>query len=268
MKTKELRFGSFILDLERLRLVGPSGALEMRPKTFEVLKYLAENSGRVVGKGELLEAVWSQVTVTEDALTHCVSEARRSLGSEGRLIETVPRRGYMLVSATAETARSDWERRLARRADLLPFIRRHQLAVVATNSKSGIPQSSVVRFVVTDAFELLFTAHREHRKVANLRADSKMSAVVGWDEMQTLQVEGMGEVLNGEALDEARSMISALAPDHYELRHRIEGLQYIKFKPSWMRYSDFRSNPASILTLDLATGTEGRSARVYRAEPA
>jgi DNA-binding winged helix-turn-helix (wHTH) protein len=40
----------------------------LRPKTFEFLRYLAGNPGRLVSKDELLAAVWPNVVVTEDSL--------------------------------------------------------------------------------------------------------------------------------------------------------------------------------------------------------
>ena len=268
MQGKSIRFGTFALDMATMRLLGPSGAIELRPKTFDVLLYLAKNPGRVMSKAALLDAVWPNVTVTDDAISHCISEARRALGTDGAvLIETVPRRGYMLVaSAELPTSRSDWERGMTKQSELLPFARRHRLAVVATCSTSGMPQASVVSCLVTDAFELLFTAHREHRKVANLQADPNVSAVIGWDDAQTLQLEGSGELLLGSAREAAQKFMADQGLELYEMRRRIEGLQYIKMTPSWMRYSDFRINPARILTLDLVNGSETLSARVHRAE--
>ena len=65
---KFMKFGAFTLDLDRQRLVGVSGPLELRPKCFDALRYLAEHAGRVVSKDELLDAVWSHVTVTEESL--------------------------------------------------------------------------------------------------------------------------------------------------------------------------------------------------------
>jgi general stress protein 26 len=150
---------------------------------------------------------------------------------------------------------------------LLPFARRHRLAVLATCSASGVPQSAVVSFHINDEFQLFVSAHREHRKVANLRANPKVSAVIGWDDLQTLQLEGHAELLDGTSLDDAKRYISTLALDEFEWRQRVEGIVYIRITPNWMRYSDFRINPASILTLDLATGAETRAARLYRAEP-
>lgn len=103
MALRSLRFGSFTLDLERLSLSGPSGFVELRPKSFDVLSYLLHHAGRVVDKEEMIKAVWPGVTVTEESLTQCISEVRRALGDESRrIIKTVPKRGYlfdMLISA-------------------------------------------------------------------------------------------------------------------------------------------------------------------------
>lgn len=270
MPTSGMRLGRFTIDLAKCCVIGPNGRIDLRPKAFAVLAHLAANSGRVVGKDELLEAVWPDVIVTEDALTHCISEVRRSLGSEGSgMIETVPRRGYMLVSPTVERGmRSDWELGQVRRSDLLPFARRHQLMVLATASATGMPQASVVRFLATDTFEIIFTAHVRQRKLANLRQDARASAVIGWDDYQTLQLEGIAVVLIGQDLDDARQLFAHQVPAEYEWRRRIEGLEYIRLSPGWIRYSDFRQNPASVLTVDIASGSETRTAAVWRADPA
>jgi DNA-binding winged helix-turn-helix (wHTH) protein len=97
MQHKTIRFDAFTLDLERQRLIGASGPLDLRPKCFDVLRYLAEHAGRVVSKNELHDAVWPHVTVTDESLTQCISEIRRAIGDERRqVIKTIPRRGYLL----------------------------------------------------------------------------------------------------------------------------------------------------------------------------
>jgi adenylate cyclase len=96
MPRKSLQFGSFTLDLERLCLRGPAGEVELRPKSFEVLRYLVEHAGRVASKEEVMAAVWSNVTVTDDSLIRCISEVRHAIGDESqRIVKTVPRRGYL-----------------------------------------------------------------------------------------------------------------------------------------------------------------------------
>jgi TolB-like protein/DNA-binding winged helix-turn-helix (wHTH) protein/Tfp pilus assembly protein PilF len=88
-----LRFGRYVLDLERGCLLAGDEEISLRPKTFEFLRYLASNPGRLVSKDELLAAVWPNVVVTEDSLFQCVAELRRALADE-HLIKTVARRGY------------------------------------------------------------------------------------------------------------------------------------------------------------------------------
>jgi TolB-like protein len=75
-------------------------AVVLRPKTFALLIHLADRAGSVVGKQELMDAVWPGLVVTDDSLTQAVSELRSALDDrEQQLIRTLPRRGYMLDAA-------------------------------------------------------------------------------------------------------------------------------------------------------------------------
>lgn len=70
--------------------------MELRPKSFEVLRYLVEHAGHVAAKEEVMAAIWSNVTVTDDSLIRCIGEVRRAIGDESqRIVKTVPRRGYL-----------------------------------------------------------------------------------------------------------------------------------------------------------------------------
>ncbi len=101
--TKQVRLGIFTLDIARASLHGPAGQIELRSKSYDVLRYLAERPERVIPKGELLEAVWPDVTVGDDSLAQCISDIRRALGpSSWEMVKTVPRRGYLL-SVPADT---------------------------------------------------------------------------------------------------------------------------------------------------------------------
>ena len=101
-----LFFADLTLDSEKGRLIGPSGDVALRAKSFAVLAHLARNAGRVVAKEELIAAVWPDVNVTEDSLTQCISDIRRALGPDSEnLLRTIPRRGYLIpVAATAATS--------------------------------------------------------------------------------------------------------------------------------------------------------------------
>ena len=87
----------FMLDLARGCLRLGDQDIELRPKTFEVLRHLADNAGRLVLKQDLYEAVWPDVAVTDDSLVQCVRELREKLRDRDHsLIKTVHRRGYRL----------------------------------------------------------------------------------------------------------------------------------------------------------------------------
>ena len=91
-----VHFDVYTLDLGRCSLRRGKDQIELRPKAFDVLRYLIENWGRVIGKEELIQAVWPGVFVTDDALVQCVRDIRFALADEAcRIIKTVPRRGYL-----------------------------------------------------------------------------------------------------------------------------------------------------------------------------
>jgi sulfatase modifying factor 1 len=106
-----LQFDRFVLDLTRGCLRTGDQDIDLRPKAFEVLHYLAENAGRLVPKQELYEAVWPDVTVSEGSLVQCIRDLRHKLGDDDhRLIKTMSRRGYLLdaiVSAQAPQSSLD-----------------------------------------------------------------------------------------------------------------------------------------------------------------
>ena len=69
---------------------------------MEVFVRLAEARGAVVSKSELLDTVWPDTIVGEDALTRAIGELRKALGDDARsprFVETIPKRGYRLVCA-------------------------------------------------------------------------------------------------------------------------------------------------------------------------
>jgi TolB-like protein/DNA-binding winged helix-turn-helix (wHTH) protein len=100
-----LRFDRYILAVDRGSLLVDGNEIALRPKTFAVLRYLVENSGRLISKDELFAAVWPNLAVTDDTLVQSVGELRRALADDGaRLIRTVPRRGYRFDAAVFHVA--------------------------------------------------------------------------------------------------------------------------------------------------------------------
>ena len=104
-----LSFSNFTLDLTRGCLLRDGEEVKLRPKTFETLRHLVENSGRLISKDEMIAAVWPDTSVTDDSLVQCLIEIRRALGADGQqIVKTVPRRGYIFA---AKVTQNDLDKR-------------------------------------------------------------------------------------------------------------------------------------------------------------
>ena len=107
---KEHRFASFRLDSANEQLWHGRREIRLRRKTFEVLRYLVEHPAQLVTKEALLDAVWSQVAVSDSMPAICVRELRKALGDDDetrRFIETVHGRGYRFIAQVTSKAASD-----------------------------------------------------------------------------------------------------------------------------------------------------------------
>src|SRR6476620_5568140 len=93
------QFGEYTLDLAQGCLRTAGREVDLRPKSFEVLRCLVENAGRLVIKDELIKAVWPNVIVTDESLARCISEVRQAIAdSNQKIISAVPRRGFRFSS--------------------------------------------------------------------------------------------------------------------------------------------------------------------------
>jgi DNA-binding winged helix-turn-helix (wHTH) protein len=73
---------------------------ELEPKVFDVLAYLAAHHARVVGRQELLDAIWTRGGVSDAVVATSVMKARRAIGDTDPhlpIIRTVHRVGYRLA---------------------------------------------------------------------------------------------------------------------------------------------------------------------------
>jgi predicted ATPase/DNA-binding winged helix-turn-helix (wHTH) protein len=100
----DICFGPFRLDLVGERLWRGAEAVALTPKAFALLRYLAERPGQLLTKQDLLDAIWADALVTDASLHVCIREIREALGDPARApqyVETVHRRGYRFIGATA-----------------------------------------------------------------------------------------------------------------------------------------------------------------------
>ena len=98
---RAFRIGEWRVRPELHRLAYGTSDVQVEPRIMAVLVRLAERPGEVLTRDELLDAVWGDVVVQEEALTHAISRLRRTFGDDPRApryIETIPKRGYRLVA--------------------------------------------------------------------------------------------------------------------------------------------------------------------------
>ena len=134
------------------------------------------------------------------------------------------------------------------REQLVAFIRRHRWGVVSSvaaeaDIDSGRPQSAVVGVAVSDQLELVFDTLGSTRKARNLRRDPRIAVVIGWDQEQTVQVEGIADEPTGADLARVQSCYFAQFSDGPS-RLSWPGITYFRVRPTWIRFSDFRAGSA------------------------
>ncbi len=103
-------FGPFRLEVTEHRLMRDDQLVPLRPKLFELLLVLIQNSGHLLEKNELIEAIWPESFVEEGSLSRSISMLRHALGEhDGEFIETVPKWGYRFVAGVREWPPADLE---------------------------------------------------------------------------------------------------------------------------------------------------------------
>src|SRR4051794_18914928 len=97
---RKLRFGPFELSIGERVLRRDGRVLALGDRALDILAYLADRPGEVIAKQELMDHVWSNVTVEEGSLRVHVAAIRKALGDGqfgNRYIANIKGRGYSFV---------------------------------------------------------------------------------------------------------------------------------------------------------------------------
>src|SRR5258705_8471323 len=103
----KLRFGPFELSIGERVLRRDGQVLPLGGRALDILNYLADRPGEVIAKQELIDHVWSDVTVEEGSLRVHVAAIRKALGDGqfgNRYIANVKARGYSFVGTVVPPA--------------------------------------------------------------------------------------------------------------------------------------------------------------------
>ena len=96
--------GEFAVEPLRGCVTGRDGqSRHLAPKAMEVLICLAAAAPETLTRGQLLNKVWGERFVSDEVLTHAITELRHALGDDPgspAYIETIPKCGYRLLRTT------------------------------------------------------------------------------------------------------------------------------------------------------------------------
>jgi TolB-like protein len=98
-------FEEYAFDTDRRELHRGADVVSVTPQVFDLIDYLIRNRERVVGKDDLIKAIWNGRSVSDAALTTRLNVARTAIGDSGeeqRFIKTLPRKGFRFVGAVRE----------------------------------------------------------------------------------------------------------------------------------------------------------------------
>jgi TolB-like protein/DNA-binding winged helix-turn-helix (wHTH) protein/cytochrome c-type biogenesis protein CcmH/NrfG len=220
---KSFCFEGHILDLRRGCLRRDDREIELRPKSFELLRYLVENAGRLVPKDELIKSVWPNVTVTDESLARCVSDVRLALNdSEQHIIKTMLRRGYLFAAPVWVAAQEGSPagpigpagvighdgNALELKSGMRASAPRFSLVVLPFSNLSGDPAQDHVADVITEGLTTYLSRIRDSFVIARGTASAYKDKAT--DLRQIGQALGVRYVLSGsEHHSGARVRVSA-----------------------------------------------------------
>lgn len=125
---------------------------------------------------------------------------------------------------------------MSRKEFLYDYIHSKMIGVLATMGTGKAPESAVMEFGDTPELELIFDTLKQTRKYVNLKMNSHVSFVIGWENGETVQYEGVAEELLGAKRKKYSAIMFKKNPSfaRWEL---LPGMTYFKVTPRWIRFS-------------------------------
>lgn len=244
-KNPAFQFDDVRVEAHSFRVWKAGRPVSVEPKAFEVLLYLIQNSGRLVNKKELLDAVWKEAFVTENALTREIAQLRKALGEDARkakYIETVPTRGYRFIaeltdgSAAGSGTVTSGERGGERDAPMSSPRHVDGRAGATKRFRQYVPSVTVISLCVLSAAVVAILIWQSRKSSADneslgVRKITQITASVGLDHYPSLSPDGSYVAYSSDQSGSFEIYLRQLAPGGREIQITSDGQQ--NFQPAW-----------------------------------
>lgn len=94
------KFGDYVFDEQQIRLLHQGQEINAEPKVLELLALFINQPDNIISRQDILDAIWPNSLVTDNAINKLIANLRKLLGDEvknPRYIQTIPKRGYRLI---------------------------------------------------------------------------------------------------------------------------------------------------------------------------
>ena len=225
-------FDDVEIDPGEFRVVKSGQAVPVEPKALQVLVFLLENRGRLVEKGELLNAVWKDAFVTENVLSRAVAQLRKGLADDARdsrYIETVPTRGYRFI-ADVEVQDSQIEDGQIQPETASPSTVHQPKSKPERSRRTRIVIAGLAGVVFVAAFVLVLLRRQpaEHLEVLG---STQITTSRGISMYPTFSPDGSAMAYSAESGKGFEIFVRQLAPGGREVQITTDGGQNIQ--PAW-----------------------------------
>ena len=128
---------------------------------------------------------------------------------------------------------------------LQEFMNAQPVAVISTVTPEGQPEAAVIGFACTAELELIFYTRLTTRKHHNFTANPHAAFVIGWQDLVTVQYEGVVSQLEGARLADAKAFYLQKNPfaKKFEAEPQVA---FFQATPQWIRQTDIKQQPWNI----------------------
>lgn len=138
------------------------------------------------------------------------------------------------------------------RDELVAFVRRHAVALVATRGPAGTAHAAEHSIAITEEAEFIFETSIHSQRYANIVGFSQVALIVGATEPVTVQSEGIADVLTNDA-DRDRCLRVYFQQFPAGRKRALEkDITHIRIRPRWIRLLDDRPGSFGMQEIQLS----------------